>query len=38
MLAEPWFRIPTAASLAVIAALLALSIGASLAFRSRIRP
>jgi tellurite resistance protein TerC len=30
MLAEPWVRIPTVASLAVIAALLALSIGASL--------
>jgi tellurite resistance protein TerC len=33
MLAEPWVRIPTAASLAVIAVLLALSIGASLLFR-----
>jgi tellurite resistance protein TerC len=30
MLAEPWLRIPTGASLAVIAALLALSVGASL--------
>jgi tellurite resistance protein TerC len=33
MLADPWFPIPTAASLAVIAALLALSIGASLLIR-----
>jgi tellurite resistance protein TerC len=31
MIAEPWLRIPTAASLAVIAAILAASIGASLA-------
>jgi len=38
MLAEPWVRIPTSASLAVIAALLALSIGASLAFRKGGRP
>jgi|CZKI01.1.fsa_nt_gi tellurite resistance protein TerC len=30
MLAEPWVRIPTAASLAIITALLALSVGASL--------
>ena len=30
MIAEPWLRIPTAASLGVIAALLALSVGASL--------
>jgi len=33
MLAEPWVGIPTAASLAVISALLALSIAASLLFR-----
>ena len=33
MLAEPWFRIPTAASLGVIAALLAVSVGASLMSR-----
>jgi tellurite resistance protein TerC len=33
MIAEPWFRVPTTASLAVIAALLALAIGASLWFR-----
>jgi tellurite resistance protein TerC len=35
MIAEPWHRIPTAASLAVIAAILAISIGASLARRRR---
>ncbi len=35
MLAEPWFRIPTAASLGAIAAILALSIGASLLLRER---
>jgi tellurite resistance protein TerC len=33
MLAEPWFRMPAGASLAVIAALLLLSIGASLLVR-----
>jgi tellurite resistance protein TerC len=33
MIAEPWLRIPTAASLAVIGVLLALSVGASLLFR-----
>jgi predicted tellurium resistance membrane protein TerC len=30
MIAQPWYEVPTAASLAVIAALLALSVGASL--------
>jgi tellurite resistance protein TerC len=33
MLLEPWYRIPTTISLAAIAALLALSIGASIIFR-----
>jgi tellurite resistance protein TerC len=33
MLAELWYRIPTGASLAVIAGILTLSIGASLATR-----
>ena len=33
MMAEPWYRLPTAASLAVIAAVLAVSIGASVARR-----
>jgi tellurite resistance protein TerC len=33
MLAEPWYAVSTAASLAAIAAVLALSIGASLLFR-----
>ena len=33
MLAEPWYRVPTAASLAAICAVLALSIGASLLLR-----
>jgi tellurite resistance protein TerC len=33
MLAEPWYRVPTAASLAGICAVLALSIGASLLLR-----
>jgi hypothetical protein len=37
MIAEPWFRVPTAASLGVIAAVLALSIGASLLLRDRNR-
>jgi tellurite resistance protein TerC len=35
MLAELWYRVPTGASLAVIAALLALSIGASLVAKRR---
>ena len=33
MLAEPWYRVPTAASLAAIAAILALTVGASLLVR-----
>jgi tellurite resistance protein TerC len=33
MLAEPWYRVPTAASLAGICAILALSVGASLLLR-----
>jgi tellurite resistance protein TerC len=33
MLAEPWYHVPTAAALAGISAVLALSIGASLPFR-----
>jgi tellurite resistance protein TerC len=37
MIAEPWYGIPITASLAVIAAILALSIGASLAPRARGR-
>ncbi len=37
MLVEPWVRVPTPASLAVIASLLALSIGASLLFRKGSR-
>jgi tellurite resistance protein TerC len=37
MLARPWYDVPTAASLAVIAVLLALSIGASFAARRRSR-
>lgn len=35
MIAEPWYRVPTPASLAVIAVLLVASIGASLAHRGR---
>jgi tellurite resistance protein TerC len=35
MMAEPWYKVPTAASLAVIAALLGVSIGASIAQRRR---
>ena len=35
MVAQPWYSIPTAASLAMILALLALSVGASLARRRR---
>jgi tellurite resistance protein TerC len=35
MIAEPWYPIPTSASLAVIAAILAISIGASVAARPR---
>jgi tellurite resistance protein TerC len=38
MFAQPWYGIPTYASLAVIAALLCLSIGASLAYPVRRRP
>jgi hypothetical protein len=37
MLAEPWWPIPTAVSLAVIAGLLALSVGASLLRRGDSR-
>ena len=37
MLGEPWFPVPTTASLAVIATLLAVSIGASLLFRAGSR-
>jgi tellurite resistance protein TerC len=37
MLVEPWFPVPTTASLAVIATLLAVSIGASLLFRAGSR-
>lgn len=33
MLAEPWYSVPTAASLAAVAAILTLSVGASLLFR-----
>lgn len=35
MIAEPWYRIPTALSLAVIAALLAVAVGASVARRGK---
>jgi hypothetical protein len=35
MIAEPWHTIPASASLAVIAAILAISTGASLARRGR---
>jgi tellurite resistance protein TerC len=35
MLAEPWYRIPTAASLAVIAGILGIAIGASVVRRRR---
>jgi tellurite resistance protein TerC len=38
MIAEPWFRIPTPLSLAVIAAVLAASAAASLLVRKRARP
>jgi tellurite resistance protein TerC len=37
MLAEPWCAVPTSVSLAVIAAVLALAIGASLPFRKEAR-
>ena len=37
MLADPWMRVPSAASTSVIAAVLALSIGASLLLRKRGR-
>ena len=37
MIAEPWLRVPTAASLGAIAAVLAISVGASLLVRERSR-
>jgi tellurite resistance protein TerC len=37
MLAEPWYPVPTAASLAAIAGILALSVGASLLARRKAR-
>jgi hypothetical protein len=35
MLAEPWYAVPTPASLAMIASILALAIGASLLSRNK---
>jgi tellurite resistance protein TerC len=37
MVVQPWYNIPTAASLAVILSLLAISVGASIARRGRAR-